>query len=102
MEVEAGDICILMLTHAHARAHTHTHTGGTERDLLDQIVQLEKEVRHRDTVISEFRERGAATSGNEARYLREEIEDLKVCVCMCVCVCVCVRACVCVFVCTST
>ena len=54
-------------------------TGGTERDLLDQIVHLEKEVRLRDGTISEMRERGAASSGNEARYLREEIEDLKVC-----------------------
>ena len=52
--------------------------GGSERDLLDQIVHLEKEVRSRDATISNLRERGVASPGNEARFLREENEDLKV------------------------
>ena len=55
---------------------------GSERDLLDQIVHLEKEVRSRDAVIGDLRERHAASSGNEARFLREENEDLKVCTAM--------------------
>ena len=67
-------------------------TGTAERDLLDQIVHLEKEVRHRDATIEELRERSAQSPGNEARYLREQLEDVKVCVCVCVCVlCVCVH-----------
>ena len=52
--------------------------GGSERDLLDQIVKLEKEVRKQDATISNLRERGVASPGNEARFLREENEDLKV------------------------
>ena len=52
--------------------------GASERDLLDQIVHLEKEIRSRDATISNLRERGVASSGNEARFLREENEDLKV------------------------
>ena len=52
--------------------------GASERDLLDQIVHLEKEVRSRDATISNLRERGVTSSGNEARFLREENEDLKV------------------------
>ena len=64
--------------------HTSSASGdprGPERDLLDQIVRLEKEVRSRDALIGDLRERHAASPGNEARFLREENEDLKVHVC---------------------
>lgn len=52
-------------------------TGTAERDLLDQIVHLEKEVRHRDAALEELRERNMQSPGNEARYLREQLEDVK-------------------------
>ena len=45
---------------------------------MDKIVQLEKAVRSRDATISNLREREVASPGNEARFLREENEDLKV------------------------
>ena len=63
---------------SHALPPSSGDRGGSERDLLDQIVHLEKEVRSRDATISNLRERGVASPGNEARFLREENEDLKV------------------------
>ena len=57
--------------------------GGdpTERDLMNRVVQLEKELREREGLIGDFRERGASPSSaaaNEARVLRQENEDLRV------------------------
>ena len=57
--------------------------GGdpTERDLMNRVVQLEKELREREGVIGDLRERGASPSSaaaNEARVLRQENEDLRV------------------------
>ena len=74
-------------------------TGASERDLLDQIVHLEKEVRHRDATIDQLRERGVQSPGNEARYLREQLDDLKVDMSVCLSVCVSVICTVCVCMC---
>ena len=57
--------------------------GGapTERDLMNRVVQLEKELRAREGVIGDLRERGASPSSaaaNEASVLRQENEDLRV------------------------
>ena len=41
-------------------------------------MKLEKKVRNQDATISNLREREVASPGNEARFLREENEDLKV------------------------
>ena len=57
---------------------------SSERDLLDRIIYLEKELGQRDSLLAGERERGAAAPRGEVRYLREENEDLKVCVCVCV------------------
>ena len=49
--------------------------------LMNQVVQLERELRERDRVLEGLRERGASpTPGavNELRVLRQENEDLKV------------------------
>ena len=53
----------------------------TERDLMNRVVQLGKELREREGVIGDLRERGASPSSaaaNEARVLRQENEDLRV------------------------
>ena len=53
-----------------------------ERALMNQIVQLERELRERDRVLETLRERGESspTPGavNELRVLRQENEDLRV------------------------
>ena len=53
-----------------------------ERALMNQIVQLERELRERDRVLETLRERGenSPTPGavNELRVLRQENEDLRV------------------------
>lgn len=57
--------------------------GGApnERALMNQIVQLEREMREKDQVIDGLKERGdspAPGAMNEARVLRQENEDLRV------------------------
>ena len=57
--------------------------GGapTERDLMNRVVQLEKELRERESAIGDLWEREASPSSaaaNEARVLRQENEDLRV------------------------
>ena len=52
-----------------------------ERALMNQIVQLEREVRERERTIEGLRERGSSPAHgavHEARVLRQENEDLKV------------------------
>ena len=61
----------------------HSLEGGVpnERALMNQIVQLEREMREKDRVIEGLKERGnSPTPGavNEARVLRQENEDLRV------------------------
>ena len=67
---------------AHQQAG-HSLEGGApnERSLMNQIVQLERDVREKDRVIEGLKERGnSPTPGavNEARVLRQENEDLRV------------------------
>ena len=57
--------------------------GGApnERALMNQIVQLERELRDRDRVIDGLKERGSSPAHvavNETRVLRQENEDLRV------------------------
>ena len=52
-----------------------------ERALMNQIVQLERELRERDGILETLRDRGSSpTPGavNELRVLRQENEDLRV------------------------
>ena len=57
--------------------------GGApnERVLMNQIVQLERELRDKDHVIDGLKERGSSPAHvavNETRVLRQENEDLRV------------------------
>ena len=54
-----------------------------ERGLMEQVVQLERELRERDRAMESLRERGGgsptpAAAANELRVLRQENEELKV------------------------
>ena len=55
----------------------------SEQDLLDQVVALEREVRRRDAAILDLKKEVSAMSGNESRYLKQQVIDLKVCVYLC-------------------
>ena len=61
--------------------HPPKGSAPNERALMNQIVQLECEMREKDREITELKERGNSPvpgAMNEARVLRQENEDLKV------------------------
>ena len=63
-------------------AMTAGQVGSSEQDLVEQIVQLEKELRHKDDIIESFQQRvgsgrnSPSVLANETRHLRDEVEDL--------------------------
>ena len=80
LQVKGEEAKVELLTQQQAG---HSLEGGVpnERSLMNQIVQLERDVREKDRVIEGLKERGnSPTPGavNEARVLRQENEDLRV------------------------
>ena len=81
MKGEEAKVAMELLSQQQGQQSLQEGGAPSERDLMNQIVQLERELQERESVIRGLRERGnSPTPGavNETRVLRQENEDLKV------------------------
>ena len=81
MKGEEAKVAMEELVSRQAQVGPREGEAPDERALMNQIVQLERELRERDRVVEAMRERGSSPTpgaANELRVLRQENEDLRV------------------------
>ena len=81
MKGEEAKVAMEELVSRQAQVGPWEGEAPDERALMNQIVQLERELRERDRVMEAMRERGSSPTpgaANELRVLRQENEDLRV------------------------
>ena len=62
--------------------------SGGPHDLLDQLVELERENKHQADTIAQLRAEGGGGGGglrHQDRYYEDEVANLHVSLCVCVC-----------------